>query len=204
MAKEARARAIKLARLRIGRVVRVVIHPGELEAWARQTRRPVDDEARFNFAEINWRRVRVDVCSYPPLAAQLILNGHEWVERQARRNRGRLSQRRQLLYRTCRPSSGCFGAAIPLGTCVCRVLPARRHSGGCQYQSGAPGVTATLQKKDPKLEGAGLGSENVRLRRETPCATISSNIKKTQHRPANCKGCHKSQRVRRVRASYLA
>jgi hypothetical protein len=48
--KEARARAIKLARLRIGRVVRVVIHPGELEAWARQTRSPVDDEARSNFA----------------------------------------------------------------------------------------------------------------------------------------------------------
>jgi hypothetical protein len=54
--KEARVRAIKLARLHIGRVVRVVIHPGELEAWARQTGRPVDDEARFSFAEIVWRR----------------------------------------------------------------------------------------------------------------------------------------------------
>jgi hypothetical protein len=54
--KEAQAHAIGLARLRVRRVVQVVIHPGELEAWARQAGRPVDDEARFNFAEIVWRR----------------------------------------------------------------------------------------------------------------------------------------------------
>jgi hypothetical protein len=41
-----RARAIKLTRLRIGRTVPVVIHPGELEAWARQMGHPADDEAR--------------------------------------------------------------------------------------------------------------------------------------------------------------
>ena len=57
--KEAQARAAKMTRLRVGRVVRVVIHPGELEAWARHAERPVDDEARFNFAEIVWRRGEV-------------------------------------------------------------------------------------------------------------------------------------------------
>jgi hypothetical protein len=57
--KEAQARAVRMARLRVGRVVRVVIHPGELEAWARHAERPVDDEARFNFAEIVWRRGEV-------------------------------------------------------------------------------------------------------------------------------------------------
>ena len=54
--REAQARAARMARLRVGRVVRVVIHPGELEARARQAGHPVDDEARFNFAEIVWRR----------------------------------------------------------------------------------------------------------------------------------------------------
>jgi hypothetical protein len=48
-----------MVRLRVGRVVRVVIHPGELEAWARQAGRGVDDDARFNFAEIVWRRGEV-------------------------------------------------------------------------------------------------------------------------------------------------
>ena len=38
---EAQTRATKMARLRVGRVVRVVIHPSELETWARQTGRPV-------------------------------------------------------------------------------------------------------------------------------------------------------------------
>jgi hypothetical protein len=53
--KEARARAARLARLRIGRVVRVVIHPGELESWARQNGRPVNDETRLSLAELIWR-----------------------------------------------------------------------------------------------------------------------------------------------------
>jgi hypothetical protein len=56
--KGAQTRA-RMARLRVGRVARVIIHPGELEAWARQAERPVDDEARFNFAEIVWRRGEV-------------------------------------------------------------------------------------------------------------------------------------------------
>ena len=54
--KEAQARAAKMTRLRVGRVVRMVIHPGELDAWACQAGRPVDDEARFKLAEIVWRR----------------------------------------------------------------------------------------------------------------------------------------------------
>jgi hypothetical protein len=38
---EAQTGATKMVRLRVGRVVRVVIHPSELETWARQTGRPV-------------------------------------------------------------------------------------------------------------------------------------------------------------------
>jgi hypothetical protein len=56
---EAQNRAARMARLRVGRVVRVVIHPSELETWARQAGRPVDDDARFNFAEIVWWRDEV-------------------------------------------------------------------------------------------------------------------------------------------------
>jgi hypothetical protein len=39
------------------RIVRVVIHPGELEAWARQSGRTVDDEARSAFAKALWLAV---------------------------------------------------------------------------------------------------------------------------------------------------
>jgi hypothetical protein len=56
---EAQTLAARMVRLRVGRVVQVVIHPGELEAWARQAGRQVDDDARFNFAEIVWRRGEV-------------------------------------------------------------------------------------------------------------------------------------------------
>src|SRR6201993_4096041 len=32
-----------------------------------------------------WGHVTIRMCGYPPFGAQLILNGHEWVEREARR-----------------------------------------------------------------------------------------------------------------------
>ncbi len=43
------------ARARRRRVVKVVIHPGELEEWARRTGQIVSDQARWNFAQIVWR-----------------------------------------------------------------------------------------------------------------------------------------------------
>jgi hypothetical protein len=52
----AQARAARMTRLSVGCVARVVIHPSELETWARQAGYPIDDDARFSFAEIVWRR----------------------------------------------------------------------------------------------------------------------------------------------------
>ena len=40
------------------RVVKVVIHPAELEVWARQLGRKVNDQARSDFAEILHRTER--------------------------------------------------------------------------------------------------------------------------------------------------
>jgi hypothetical protein len=34
-----------------------------------------------------WGHVTIRMCGYPPFGAQVILNGHEWVERLARRKR---------------------------------------------------------------------------------------------------------------------
>jgi hypothetical protein len=53
-----RARARKLARLTEGRAVRVIIHPGELEAWTRQIGCTVNDEARSAFAKILLQTMR--------------------------------------------------------------------------------------------------------------------------------------------------
>src|SRR5215831_16570841 len=39
----------------------------------------------FHIIDREWGHVTVRMCGYPPFGAQLILNGHEWVEREARR-----------------------------------------------------------------------------------------------------------------------
>jgi hypothetical protein len=39
----------------------------------------------FHIIDRDWGHVMIRMCGYPPFGAQLILNGHEWVEREARR-----------------------------------------------------------------------------------------------------------------------
>jgi hypothetical protein len=39
----------------------------------------------FHLMDPHWGHVTIRMCGYPPFGAQVILNGHEWVERQARR-----------------------------------------------------------------------------------------------------------------------
>jgi hypothetical protein len=41
----------------------------------------------FHIMDREWGHVTIRMCGYPPFGAQLILNGHEWVEREARRER---------------------------------------------------------------------------------------------------------------------
>jgi hypothetical protein len=51
---QADVRALELRALHLGRVMRIVIHPGELETWAIQAGRMVDDAARLAFARAVW------------------------------------------------------------------------------------------------------------------------------------------------------
>jgi hypothetical protein len=37
------------------RIVKVVIHPGETETWARHEGRPVNEQARSDYADLLWR-----------------------------------------------------------------------------------------------------------------------------------------------------
>lgn len=39
----------------------------------------------FHLIDAEWGHITIRMCGYPPFGAQVILNGHEWVERQARR-----------------------------------------------------------------------------------------------------------------------
>jgi hypothetical protein len=39
----------------------------------------------FHLMDPHWGHITIRMCGYPPFGAQVILNGHEWVERQARR-----------------------------------------------------------------------------------------------------------------------
>jgi len=41
----------------------------------------------FHLIDPEWGHVSIRMCSYPPFGAQVILNGHEWVERQAWRKK---------------------------------------------------------------------------------------------------------------------
>jgi hypothetical protein len=41
----------------------------------------------FHLIDREWGHVTIRMCSYPPFGAQVILNGHEWVERKARHAR---------------------------------------------------------------------------------------------------------------------
>src|ERR1700757_4481748 len=41
----------------------------------------------FHIMDREWGHVTIRMCGYPPFGAQVILNGHEWVERLARRKR---------------------------------------------------------------------------------------------------------------------
>ena len=39
----------------------------------------------FHLIDPDWGHVTIRMCGYPPFGAQVILNGHEWVEREAAR-----------------------------------------------------------------------------------------------------------------------
>jgi hypothetical protein len=39
----------------------------------------------FHLIDADWGHVTIRICGYPPFGAQIILNGHEWVERTAQR-----------------------------------------------------------------------------------------------------------------------
>jgi len=41
----------------------------------------------FHLIDPEWGHVTIRMCDYPPFGAQVILNGHEWWKRQARRKR---------------------------------------------------------------------------------------------------------------------
>jgi hypothetical protein len=41
----------------------------------------------FHLLDVEWGHVTLRMCGYPPFGAQVILNGHEWVERQAQQQK---------------------------------------------------------------------------------------------------------------------
>lgn len=43
----------------------------------------------FQIIDPEWGHIMVRMCGYPPFGAQVVLNGHEWVERQGRKKRQR-------------------------------------------------------------------------------------------------------------------
>src|SRR3990172_9554294 len=46
----------------------------------------------FHLIDADWGHVIIRMCGYPPFGAQIILNGHEWVERAATRSRVKVAK----------------------------------------------------------------------------------------------------------------
>lgn len=55
-----------------------VIHLSRKKKW------PYVNHYYFHLMDPDWGHVTIRMCGYPPFGAQVIANGHEWVERQAR------------------------------------------------------------------------------------------------------------------------
>jgi hypothetical protein len=51
----------------------------------RKKKWPYINHYYFHLMDPDWGHVTVRMCGYPPFGAQVIANGHEWVERQARK-----------------------------------------------------------------------------------------------------------------------
>jgi hypothetical protein len=108
----------------------------------------------FHLIDREWGHVTIRMCSYPPFGAQVILNGHEWVERQAKRKRvvaikdGNCFIEGSDFSAICRVASG-FNRVETIAalrrlcerwiytTCLCFALPHedRKRSGFCYQYS---------------------------------------------------------------------
>jgi hypothetical protein len=58
---------------------------GQIINLYRKKKWPYVNHYYFHLMDPDWGHVTVRMCGYPPFGAQVIANGHEWVERQARK-----------------------------------------------------------------------------------------------------------------------
>jgi hypothetical protein len=58
---------------------------GQITEIRHRKKWPFVKHYHFHIMDREWGHVTIRMCGYPPFGAQLILNGHEWVEREARR-----------------------------------------------------------------------------------------------------------------------
>jgi hypothetical protein len=60
-------------------------HKGQIINLYRKKNWPYVNHYYFHLMDPDWGHITVRMCGYPPFGAQVIANGHEWVERQARK-----------------------------------------------------------------------------------------------------------------------
>lgn len=60
---------------------------GQIAQVQHRKRWPHVKHYHFHLIDPDWGHVIIRMCGYPPFGAQIILNGHEWVERAAARSR---------------------------------------------------------------------------------------------------------------------
>ena len=65
---------------------------GQITELRRTAQWPHVQHYYFQIIDPEWGHVVVRLCGYPPWGAQVIVNGHEWVERQARAQKVRVAK----------------------------------------------------------------------------------------------------------------
>ena len=60
-------------------------HKNQITNLYRKKKWPYVNHYHIHLMDPEWGHVTIRICGYPPFGAQVIANGHEWVERQARK-----------------------------------------------------------------------------------------------------------------------
>src|SRR5665811_1528775 len=92
---------------------------GQITELRRTQQWPYVQHYYFQIIDPEWGHVAVRLCGYAPWGAQVIVNGHEWVERQARTQKVRVAKEGNCFiegtnYRAVDLYSACLCFALPL------------------------------------------------------------------------------------------
>ena len=141
-----------------------------------ERRREYVNHYSFHIIDPEWGHVTIKMSGHPPFGAQIILNGHEFVARQAGRGGDSIQQGRQLLHRGRRP-----GGPGPDRRCLVA---------GCGCRAAGPGLPTLDLHRVPVLRAGSRRAtpQRIRLRVRRLSARVQPQPDLRRRRDG-CSGC---------------